>query len=125
MADSRQKGSEVANEVERLSSQIVSLQNQIARLPVRAINAEVVSPDTARMRVSLVRACKGFRRLGNGSFALGGFIWIAFLTALFAGQLTLLPALIGGAGGLFFALVGYVFHMQADNIDLGDSNDHT
>jgi hypothetical protein len=82
------------------------------------------SSDLARMRVSLARACKGFRRLGNGSFALAGFIWIAFLTALFAGQLTLLPALIGGAGGLFLALVGYVFHMQADNIDLGGSNDH-
>lgn len=123
MPSSNRTNVEVASEVERLSSQIASLQTQIAHLPVKRITPEVLPPKIARMRVSLDRACKGFRRLGNGSFALAGFILVAFLTALFAGQLTLLPAFIGGTGALFLVLAGYVFHIQADSVDIRGFDD--
>jgi len=75
------------------------------------------------MRSLLRRANKAFRRLGNGSWALAGLIFAAFIAAVFDGKLTVLPAFIIVTAAIFLALAGYIFHLQADMIDLGDADD--
>jgi hypothetical protein len=122
MTDSRRKNLEVTAELERLSNQLLTLQNQVSSLPDRSAHSQIASPETAALRRSLLRARNAFRRLGNGSFALSGFTFVAFLAALIDGKLTLVPAFIIVTAGLFLGLVGLLFHLQADSIDPGETN---
>lgn len=113
-----------AQEFERLSQRLGTLEQSLTTISTKPAPSEPTShPNLIRMRLSLKRARNAFRRLGNGSFALSGLTLAAFLKVLFDGNLSLLPAFIIVTAALFFGLVGYLFHMQADGVDMGDTDD--
>lgn len=120
MADSRRTKLD-SYEAERLSNRLTTIERYLIDSdddPARAALAE-----TARLRVQLRRGRNSFRRLGNGLFALSGFILVAFLAAIFDNKLSLLVGFIVVTASFFLGLVGYLMHIQADGMDLGDSDD--
>lgn len=80
------------------------------------ISAQPTTDPRLRSLRSRLRAANNtLRLLGNGCFAVGGFVAVAFLAALFAGQLTALSAAVTVFGALFLGLSGLHFHAVADN----------
>jgi hypothetical protein len=123
MPSSRPTKTESSLKLERLSKRLAALESNVSDLPDKPAPSQAMLIDVARIRSSLMRARNAFKRLGNGSLALSGFTLVAFLAALFDSKLSLLSGFITMTAALFLALVGYIFHMQADSIDLGDTND--
>lgn len=108
-------------DVERLSDRVTTIEHYLVSTAPNSPTPPA-SPEIAVLRRSLLRARNAFRRIGNGSFALSGFAFVAFLAALIDGKLTLLPAFIIVTAALFLGVVGLLFHLQADSIDPGDIN---
>jgi len=104
--------------LEKVSDQLNMLQLQVRNLQHLPRPSFFESTHTARMRLSLLRARNAFRRLGHGCVALSSFTFVAFLAALFDAKLSLLTGFITVTAGLFLGIVGYLFYMQADSIDL-------
>jgi len=109
--------------LEKLSRQLTELQDDLRFLQIRSLAVPVVPARDAELRLALLRACNGFKRLGRGCVGLSALTFAAFLAALFNNKLTQLPAFIIVTAALFLAAVGYLFFMQADSLDLGGRNE--
>jgi hypothetical protein len=110
--------------LETVSKQLTELRTDFLLIQQRAAVAPEMSTHTAQLRRSLLRARNAFRRLGHGCVALSGFTFVAFLAALFDAKLSLLTGFVTITAALFLGMVGYIFYMQADTVDLG-GNDGT